>query len=769
MANDAPRATGHDGDDPDDDAVADLIAECLEQAPADVAAAVERACARHPEHADELRRRIAALGRMNLLPKERDPAETFPERLGEFRLLERLGGGGMGVVYRALQEPLGRTVALKLIRPEHRYFPRARERFRREAEAIAKLSHPGIVPIHTVGEADGVPFFAMELFVGGTLAEVITALQARAPESLTGRDLVAALPGSGAAPGAAAPPGTWVELVVRIVQQVAEALQHAHERGVLHRDVKPSNIAVSADGRARLFDFGLATGGDDARLTAPGATLGTLLYMSPEQARGAGVDARSDVYSLGVTLYEALTLQVPFAVTDSAAARLAIAAHPPDPMRARNRSVGRDLEVVCLKAMARVPGDRYGSAAAFAGDLRAVLERRPIAARPPGPWLHFVRAVQRRPAAATALVLAGTLAVGVPAGLWLVSRAHERELLVALHEARDARDAAERSETEARTQSQRASMEAADSEAVAEFLIDLFGAADPSIARGEDLRARDLLDAGVAKLDAALAGQPEVHRRLLLRMGISYAGLGRHQEALPLLERALAESVRLHGERSAAAAEANHRLAWTLRALGSPRAATCMAAALAVTRALAAPHSDDEIRYLVGMAAVHTSTKDVDLALACYGDALALLPRAKGDGRELRQMILANRAHTAYSARRYAEAVADATQALALQRQLYGGAHPGALAALNTLGLAQKHLERIADAEATFAELLRVATAVHEPDSPTSAIFRANHAGLLADLGRREEAIAEFEAAWRVFVARAQVRCHALGVAFLFQ
>ncbi|NUP97416.1 MAG: serine/threonine protein kinase, partial [Planctomycetaceae bacterium] len=285
------------GSAPFEEQVDELLAQCLERDPAELQQALDAACEAHPQHASELRRRLSALRRVGLLEPAAGGERDFPERLGEFRLLERLGGGGMGVVYRAVQEPLGRLVALKLIRPEHLFFPSARERFRREAEAVARLQHPNIVPLYTVGEAQGLPYFAMELFEGATLAEVLEAVQGRAPESLSSSDFTAAIRGETPQSPADAEvtATTWIEAVVRAIVDVATALEHAHSRGVLHRDVKPSNIALERDGRARLFDFGLALTSDApdekaassrGRMTRSGATVGTPHYMAPEQARG---------------------------------------------------------------------------------------------------------------------------------------------------------------------------------------------------------------------------------------------------------------------------------------------------------------------------------------------------------------------------------------------------------------------------------------------------------------------------------------------------
>src|SRR5262245_60032547 len=177
-----------------DDRVESLVAQCLERAETDGASAVDAVCARHPDLADAVRERLAALDVLGLVGAAPAAAQSgFPERLGEFRLLRRLGGGGMGVVYLAEQSKLGRRVALKLIRPEHLYFPGARERFRREVEAVARLQHPGIVPVHTVGEEGGIPYFTMEYVEGHTLEDVLRALRGRSPVELSSSDLAEAV------------------------------------------------------------------------------------------------------------------------------------------------------------------------------------------------------------------------------------------------------------------------------------------------------------------------------------------------------------------------------------------------------------------------------------------------------------------------------------------------------------------------------------------------------------------------------------------------
>ena len=277
--------------------------------------------------------------------------------------------------------------------------------------------------VHAIGEEGGLPYLAMEYVPGCSLDRALRALGDRPLNGWTGSELRAAVGGVLVAEGVEpeAPwdagfwAGPWHEVVLRIVRRVAEALQHAHEHGVLHRDVKPSNVMVTPDGRVVLCDFGLALLQDDARLTRTGTELGSLPYMAPEQLEGRPVDARTDVYGLGVTLYELLTRRNPFLQPDSSAAtRRAVIEGRPEPIRRLDRDLSFDLETVCSRAMQRDPAHRYATAGAFARDLRNLLERRPIEARRPGPWLHALRWVQRYPALAGSLAALAALLVAIP-------------------------------------------------------------------------------------------------------------------------------------------------------------------------------------------------------------------------------------------------------------------------------------------------------------------------------------------------------------------
>ena len=371
----------------------------------------------HPGRAADLRASVDALRAAGLLQTGAESVEDFPEEIGGYRLGRRLGAGGMGVVFLA-EGPGGERVALKLIRPEQLYFDRAKARFQRELEAAGRLEHPGIASVIASGEEGGLPFLAQSWVPGASLDALLAQLRAHTPETLSGADLRQALE-SCLPPEAGAPDfegadedgapfaGSWEEVVLRLVLQVAKALEHAHRREVLHRDVKPSNVMLTARGRAVLVDFGLATAPDSERLTRTGAQPGSLPYMAPEQLEGSpsDLDARTDVYALGVTLYELLTLRPPYqSQSAERVRRMILEAHPAAPRRL-NGLVSASAELVCIKAMDRDPRRRYGSAGAMAADIERLLSGRPVHARAPGAWLRVARWARRRPVAAAGLVL----------------------------------------------------------------------------------------------------------------------------------------------------------------------------------------------------------------------------------------------------------------------------------------------------------------------------------------------------------------------------
>ncbi len=325
-------------------------------------------------------------------PSIGEGAKPILRLLGRYEMLRPLGSGACGTVYLARDAELDRLVAVKLPRLGRLAGPDEVNRFVREARSTAQFRHPGIVPVHDAGQADGLCYLVSEYIPGITLGQRLAAGRLSPDEA------------------------------ARLVLAMAEALDCAHRHGVIHRDLKPSNILLDDDGRPHLADFGLArrTSGEHT-LTGAGEVLGTPAYMSPEQARGEAhrVDGRSDVYSLGVILYEALTGRVPFPGSPSQVLRRVLDEEPCPPRRC-DRRIPRDLETICLKALAKEPEGRYPTARALAEDLRRYLHGRPVRARPVGRLARLVRWCRRQPVAAG---LVAALALGIGGTTWQSYRA----------------------------------------------------------------------------------------------------------------------------------------------------------------------------------------------------------------------------------------------------------------------------------------------------------------------------------------------------------
>jgi formylglycine-generating enzyme required for sulfatase activity len=351
--------------------------ELLLQSPLATQADAERLLAAHPALQDLL---APMLGRAEA------PVDDDARSLGEFRLVRELGRGGMGVVYEGWQRSLGRRVAVKVLAPGLADHPAAVARFRREAAAAARLRHPHIVEVHDFGTAAGQHYFAMQYVDGLPLHDCMERF--RAPAAAVG-----------------------------LVAQIADALAHAHEHGLIHRDVKPANVLVRADGDAMLADFGIARDEALPSLTQDGGFLGTLDYASPEQVRGERVDARTDVWSVGVLLYRLVAGQHPFPGTTRASLMHQILVTEPASLRGRP-GVSDDLAAVIDQALRKERHLRYDSAGALLRDLRALQQGTPVTARLPGTGEKLVRWLRREPWQATAV---GALVAGLAAsaiGFW---------------------------------------------------------------------------------------------------------------------------------------------------------------------------------------------------------------------------------------------------------------------------------------------------------------------------------------------------------------
>ena len=415
------------------------------------------------------------------------PGESreYPEVPG-YEILGVLGHGGMGVVYRARQLKANRLVALKMIRAVEHATPHERLRFQIETEAVARLQHPHIVQMYEVGEVRGQPYFSLEFCDGGTLTEQLKKKRPSPREA------------------------------AERIETLARAMHYAHLRGVVHRDLKPGNVLLTADGTPKITDFGLAKRIDDeARdVSKSGAIMGTASYMAPEQAAGKVRDTgpAADVYALGALLYECLTGRPPFEGPQHVVLASVLSDEPAPPSRLAPK-VPRDLETICLKCLSKEPARRYASAEALAEDLRRFLADEPVQARPVGRLERAVKWARRRP---TAAALLGVTVLALVALVVLSAN-----LVVARSDADEKRKDAEQQKGIAVAQKQEAQREAAKAEKASDYLVSVFELADAKGQRGVRT-ARQILDDAEKDIPEKFADQPELREKLLKQIGDVY-------------------------------------------------------------------------------------------------------------------------------------------------------------------------------------------------------------------------------------------------------
>jgi tetratricopeptide (TPR) repeat protein/tRNA A-37 threonylcarbamoyl transferase component Bud32 len=635
--------------------------------------------------------------------------------LGRFRLVEKVGGGGMGVVYRAFEDPPGREVALKLVRPEHLWFEGAHKRFVREVETVAAMQHPGIVPVYSCGDHDGVPFCAMEYVRGRSLADLIAELRrAKSPPDPSalrqrqGRD--------------------WVDASFSVALQVADALAHVHARGVVHRDVKPSNVMLDDAGQARLIDFGLARSTSHESVTRSGVQPGSLAYMSPEQVRGEEVDVRTDVWSLGVSLYELLTLQQPFTRPTEEATRRAILTGVPPRVSSTSSRIPWDAATVVATALAPETARRYPTMVAFAADLRAFLERRPIAARRASAALRARRWTQRHPAAAASLALGVVLLGVLPSTLLLREQAKNAEI------AKEAERAKLAEQTSAR---------------VLAFLQDLFYEVDPTRARGTMVPARVILDRGVQRIRSELHDEPAVRGPLLHTMGVVYANLGLVKDGEDLLR----ECLRTH-EREPLDVRTLHAARFALARVAMDQGLEPEAERL--LRELLADQAGDEpsvrAQTIAGLARATWRQDREDEGLRLFDEALGLLvgsppddARALAVRRSRAQLLLARIDPQA--------GLAELREVHRLMRNTLRPDDPAMIEVTCDLGKAELDNCEPAAAEATLRAVEAVTARVFDRDHPQLALLRETLAEVLMVRDQPGAAQLELDRALATYVA----------------
>ena len=632
-----------------------------------------------------------------------------------FRVLRPHAKGGLGAVFIALDAELHREVALKQILESHAYDQASRNRFLLEAEITGGLEHPGIVPVYGLGTyGDGRPYYAMRFIKGDSLKEAIDQFHASAA-------------------GNHDPGRQSLELrgLLRRFIDVCNAIDYAHSRGVLHRDIKPGNIIVGMHGETLVVDWGLAkaTGKSDLSAgertllpssasgsseTLPGSALGTPAYMSPEQAQGnlEALGVRSDVYGLGATLYCLLAGKPPF-TGDAVEVIPRVKNGEFAPPRQADRSIDRALEAICIKAMALKPEDRYGTCRALADDVERWMADEPVAAwREPLARQARRWARRNRTAVAVAVVALVATVVGLGAVAGVQARANS-----ALQKANDVTKRALTDTRAAQAETKKALAQSEESrkqaEAVSNFLVDAFRSPDPSSPRGRDVKVADVLDQASAKLDQGFAGSQATKGALLNALGRTYAGLGLYGQAVTAHTKARSERAAVLGH----------------------------------------DHPD-------------TLTSDSNLAVAFWhagrtAEAIALhestLKRREAKLGPDHRDTLGTRSNLALAYRtagRLADSIALDEATLRLREAKLGPDHDDTLASRNNLANNYRVGGRLPEAIALHELLLKRREAKLGPDHPDTLLSRNNLANAYRDGGRLSEAITLHEAALKGCEAR---------------
>jgi len=629
-------------------------------------------------------------------PEPAPPARTPARTIGPYTIVRELGAGGMGTVYEAVQERPHRRVALKVMNLALST-PDARRRFEYESELLAELGHPGVAQVWASGthvervgpQEREVPWFALEF-----VEDARTLLEYADHHALSVADRIG------------------------LFLQACAAVEHGHQKGVIHRDLKPGNLLVDGTGRVRVIDFGVARAvGPRAReltlQTEAGRVLGTLTHMSPEQldGRAAPPDVRSDVYALGVCLYELVCGRLPYDVDERTAlhatARMICEERPRRPS-AVAPAVAGDLEVICLKALEKEPRRRYASVGALADDLRRYLARQPIEARPAGA-LYQLRLFARRnrvlvavslgllvalvtaAVASTRAAVASRRAAAASERAVAVTRRAEAEVRAERDAALAARDAearervrAERAEAEAEARRREAEEEARKSAAVTDYLVEMLGSAHP-LRAGRDVRVTDFLAFADHSLDERFPDYPDVRASLRGVIGSTYSGLGLLAEAEGPLRAALAQLTELAGADDAETLATARNLAFVLEGQGRlEEAEATLARALEGARDTLGEDHREVLACRALEASFRTERGDYAAAAATYREVLAALePAATTDpeaaDRRLRYQLDFARLLLIQDA--LAEAEPLVTSALAEHVERFGERHPRTLIA----------------------------------------------------------------------------------------
>jgi eukaryotic-like serine/threonine-protein kinase len=643
--------------------------------------------------------------------------------VGPYRLVRKLGEGGMGEVWLAEQSaPVKRLVALKVIRAG-RADDSALQRFNLERQSLAIMDHPAIAKVFDAGSTSaGQPYFAMEYVRGLPITLYCALKKLRTRERL--------------------------ELLIR----VCEGVQHAHQRAILHRDLKPSNIlVVDVDGipTPRIIDFGIAKAlsgrpEEELQVTQLGRMIGTPGFMSPEQSdpRAVDVDTRTDVYSLGVVMYELLTGVLPFDPQDEQkkpldemlrqlreddpprpSTRVELEGKKSTPGGKRKpqfkqlaRLLSGDLDWITMKALEKDRARRYDSCSALATDIRRFLNQDAVLAAPPSFLYRAGKFTRRNRVAVSA---AGAVA------LTLVALAFSMTVQ-AIRIARE-RD--------------RANREASAATSVSDFLIGLFKVSDPSEARGNTITARQILDQGVKQIDTGLAGQPEVHARLMGTMGEVYWSLGLYREAAPLLEKAMDARLRVLGPENPDTLRSMYQVAKNLNEEGQyAEAEKLVRKALEVQGRVLGPSHPDTIASMMFMAAVVYEEGHDQEAEKLERDLLDLQRHSVPMEEKQIQRTMDNLAVNLTSQGRLGEAETIFRESLDGERRTFGPDHPVTLQTMQNLARALTAEHKYSEAEKLLREALEIQNRILGPEHEDTLWTRQAIANALRDEGNPRDA-----------------------------
>ena len=662
-------------------------------------------------------------------PKQLPPRGAPPAGLviGRYPVEREIGRGGMGVVYLARDPQLDRPVALKVMHSDE---PGALVRFHLEASALAHLSHPNAVRVYETGEDNGWAYLAMEYVEGPSLAD---ALVTGPLDPLRAAALVGAIAG---------------------------AVDAAHSAGVLHRDLKPANVLLDAAGSPKITDFGLAKRIGSARgPTQTNVTIGTPSYMAPEQADARPVDARTDVYGLGATLYECLTGRPPFVGTTPNVLAWVRSADPARPRRV-NRAVPVDLETVCLKCLAKDPTARYPSASELADELGRVARGEPVRARPIGParraWLWCRR---NRTVAALSALTALALVAGCAVAGWQAHRATvARDAEVAQRQEAEAERARARAAEEtALGDKRRAEDAAAETAAINGFLLDDLlrqassrAQADARLAPDPKLTVREALDRAAQSVGPRFRNRPAAEEGVRAALGATYLDLGAFDRARVQLRAAFELRTARLGPDHRDTLKLMNGLGRATHEDGSPGDAVRVLEECAHRARSALGRADrDALAVVSNLASAHRAAGAPARGLALAEECLALRRAALGatDPDTIRSMN--NVAEHYRGAGRARDAVPLAEEGLALARRHLGAAHPDTLVAAVTLAMIYRETGRPAEMLALAEEALRVGRSDLGPGHPQTLAAMNALALAYQSAGRTREGLALTEESLR--------------------